>query len=360
MKNIKRLIKKEVSKQNAYLAEEIPCKIKLDANENPSLLPDPLKKELFKRMKQVLLNRYPEAGAIKLRKRFAEYFGVDKDMIMLGNGSDELIQILCHALALPNASVIIPVPTFAMYKICSVNSGYEVIEVPLDNSFDLDIKSMRNLIKEKSPALIFLSYPNNPTSNCFSQEKIEMLLECSKGLVVLDEAYYNFSRKTFLPLLKKHNNLVILRTLSKAGLAAMRIGFLMGPASLIHELDKLRLPYNLNSLSQIAAGFYLDHEKVFLDQTDNIIDRRAELFNALKNIKGIKPHPPDANFIFFSCDFDPDRIYKSLLKRGILIKRFPRVGITKNYLRVTVGRPNENEKFLKAFKDIISKERDLI
>jgi histidinol-phosphate aminotransferase len=358
--NIKSLIKKEVLKQNAYPVEEIRCKIKLDANENPIALPGPLKNELFEKMKQASLNRYPEAGAIKLRERFAGYFGVNKDMIMLGNGSDELIHILCHALALPKASALIPVPTFAMYKICSLNSGYGVIEVPLDDSFDLDIKSMLDITKEKSPALIFLSYPNNPTSNCFSQKKIERLLECSKGLVVVDEAYYNFSRKTFLPLLRKHNNLVILRTLSKVGLAAMRIGFLMGSASLIHELDKVRLPYNLNTLSQISAGFYLDHEHVFLAQTDDIINRRTELFNTLKKIKGVKPHPPDANFIFFSCDFDPYRIYKDLLKKGILIKRFPPLGIAKNCLRVTVGCPDENKEFLKAFKDIISKERDLI
>jgi histidinol-phosphate aminotransferase len=351
--NIKSLTRKEVLTQNAYSAEEIPCKIKLDANENPFNLPGPLKNELFKRMKRALLNRYPEAGAMKLRERFSEHFGVKKDMIMLGNGSDELIQILCHTLALPNASVLIPVPTFGMYKICSLNSGYEVIEVPTDKFFDLDIKPMLYLTKEKSPSLIFLSYPNNPTSNCFSQEKIEMLLECSKGLVVIDEAYYNFSKKTFLPLLKKYNNLVILRTLSKVGLAAMRIGFLIGPASLIHELDKVRLPYNLNMLSQIAAGFYLDYEQEFLAQMNEIIDGREALLSALKKIKGVKPYPADANFIFFSCDIDPDRIYRKLLEQGILVKRFSLAGGLGDFLRVTVGRPDENEEFLKSFRKVI-------
>ncbi len=174
---------------------------------------------------------------------------------MLGNGSDELIQILYTALARPGAEVMIPVPTFAMYRISGLNTGFRIAEVPLDSQFDLDLAAMRERAASHPPVLTFLAYPNNPTGNCFSRERIEAILREFPGIVVVDEAYFHFAQKTFLPLLGRQENLVILRTLSKVGLAAIRVALLIGPAALVHELNKVRLPYNLNSLSQAAAGF---------------------------------------------------------------------------------------------------------
>ncbi|MBI4634346.1 MAG: histidinol-phosphate transaminase [Deltaproteobacteria bacterium] len=352
--DIKALIRREVLAQKAYNAEAPSCRIKLDANENPFALSPALKDELFRVMRDTQLNRYPDAGSPRLRKLFADRYGVNREMVMLGNGSDELIQILCFALAGPGAAALVPVPAFAMYRITSLNAGFRVIEVPLDLDFDLDVDAIRQHVGNNVPALTFLGYPNNPTGKCFSRERIETIIRASGGLVVVDEAYGNFSRKTFLSLLDKYENLVVLRTLSKVGLAAMRIGLLVGSASLVRELEKVRLPYNLNSLSQVAAGFYLEHEAEFLRQAEEIIERRDDLYRKLKKIEGIRPFPSDANFILFSCVFDADSIYEKLTGRGILVKNFNAPGITRNCLRVTVGRREENEEFIQALKGAIA------
>jgi histidinol-phosphate aminotransferase len=349
------LIKEEVLAQKAYAVEHTVCPVKLDANENPLALPESLRGEFAARLAAVSLNRYPEAGAPAMAARFAKAFGVGKEQVMLGNGLDELIQILCTAVARPGASVMIPIPTFAMYRISAQNAGLKVAAVPLDAGFDLDLTSMREAVAAHPPALTFLAWPNNPTGNCFSRERIEAILREWPGVVVVDEAYFHFSGQTFLPLLDRHENLIILRTLSKVGFAAMRIGLLIGPAALVHELDKVRLPYNLNAMSQEAAGFYLDHEEILLKQAEQIRRWRDELFTAMKAIPGVDPRPTDANYIFFHCDFDADRVYSELMERGVLIRNFNAPGTMKNFMRVTVGTREENGKFIEVLKDIIKK-----
>ncbi len=347
------LIKSEVRGQKAYAAEILTAPIRLDANENSLSLPPALHGDLMAALRRVPLNRYPEAGSTKLLAGFAERFGVAGAMLMVGNGSDELIQILCNALAATH--VLVPLPTFAMYRISARNNGHEVLEVPLGSDFDLDLPAILEQIETYKPGLLFLSYPNNPTGNCFSRAKMEKLLEKAPGLVVVDEAYGNFSEQSFLPLLGKYENLVILKTLSKIGLAALRIGFLVAAPPLVQELNKVRLPYNLNALSQVAAGFYLDHEGVFLEQAAEIVGRRNRLFHDLQQLPGIRPYPSAANFIFFSCLLDTDHVYENLYRQGILIKNFPNGGSLKNCMRVTVGTQKENEEFLGALERIIAK-----
>lgn len=354
--DIKTLIRKEVLAQAGYRVDTTSCHIKMDAMESPFTIPPLFKEKLSEEMKKVPLNRYPEPGAPVIRKTFAKHYGVDTDMIMVGNGSDELIQTLCTALIDSSSAVIVPVPTFVMYRIIAINTGRTVIEVPLDGAFDLDIEAMLTQTATKSPVLIFLSYPNNPTGNCFSRDKIKTIIEKSQGIVVIDEAYGSFSGNTLVPWLKKYDNLVILKTLSKVGLAAMRIGFLIGAPHLIHELDKVRLPYNINSLSQVAAGFYFDHVDLFLNQTKELIKSREELFNALRKFDGIKPFPSKANFIFFSCDLDTDSVYRGLIQEGVLIKNLNSPGVLRNCMRVTVGTREENEEFLKALKRVLLKQ----
>jgi histidinol-phosphate aminotransferase len=351
--DVRFLIRDEVLGQQAYPVEATPCRIKLDANENPLAIPAQLREGFAARLARVDLNRYPEAGSVALAGRFAAALGVGADQVMLGNGSDELIQILCTALARPGASVLIPVPTFAMYRISALNAGFRVQAVPLDGSFDLDLPAMRERMAAHPPALTFLAYPNNPTGNCFSAERIDAILEEAPGIVVVDEAYFHFSERTFLPLLGRYDRLVILRTLSKVGLAAMRIGLLIGQADLLHELNKVRLPYNLNALSQAAAGFYLDHEAAFLEQAAEIRRCRGGLFCALEALPGVHPRPTDANFIFFSCDFDTDRVYKAFMQRGILIKNLSTPGKQPGFMRVTVGTPEENREFIEVFREIL-------
>lgn len=347
------LIKSEVRHQQAYAAGVSLAPIRLDANENPFALSEHLHAELLAALGRVSLNRYPTPGSPVLLSGFAKKYGISEDMIMVGNGSDELIQILCTALTA--SCVVTPVPTFAMYRISALNSGHKVVEGPLDAGFDLDLPTMLALLETYQPALVFLSYPNNPTGNCFSREKMETLLEKAPGLVVVDEAYGNFSGRSFLPLLSRYENLVILKTLSKIGLAALRIGFLIGAASLVHELNKVRLPYNINSLSQAAAAFYLDHEDAFLAQVAEIIGEREQLWPVLQQMPGIRPYPSDANFIFFSCLFDTNHVYNALHTQGIVIKNFPTVGNLNNCMRVTVGSRRENELFLGVLERVIAK-----
>jgi len=353
--DIRSLIKEEVLAQKAYAVEKTACPVKLDANENPLVMPQSLREALAARLADLSLNRYPEAGSPALAARFAEAFGVGRDQVVIGNGLDELIQILCTAVARPRAEVMIPVPTFAMYRITAQNAGMEVAAVPLDEAFDLDLSAMGERVTQHPPALTFLAWPNNPTGNCFSRERIETILREWPGIVVIDEAYFHFSGQTFLPLFNRYENLVILRTLSKVGFAAMRIGLLIGPPALIHELDKVRLPYNLNAMSQAAAGFYLDHEETFLRQAEEIRRWRGELFDALKTIPGVDPQPTDSNFIFFHCDFDADRVYNHLMEKGILIRNFNAPGTMRNFMRVTVGTREENGRFIEVLKGIITK-----
>jgi histidinol-phosphate aminotransferase len=349
---IKDLVAKDIFKQSGYSAPEQTGAIKMDANENPFTMQEPLKRKLLEEMNWVDFNRYPAAGAPELRERFAKYYGVKKNMIMPGNGSDELIQLLCIALKGKIKGVLVPVPTFSMYKIIAVNTGNKVVEVPLDKKFDLDVKAITGRIKNDFPALIFLSSPNSPTGNIFSREKMETIIKKTPGVVIIDEAYAGFSGKTMLPLLKKYDNVIFLKTLSKLGMASIRLGFLIGNPDLVAQLDKVRLPYNVNSLSQIAAGFFLDYEREFSKQIDEITYRREELYRGLKGIKWIKAYPSCANFIFFSCAFDSNRIYRKLVAEGIVVKNLNVPPLMTNCIRVTVGNRQENEAFLQALKNI--------
>jgi Histidinol-phosphate/aromatic aminotransferase and cobyric acid decarboxylase len=251
---------------------------------------------------------------------------------------------------------VIPVPTFAMYKISALNTGHRVIEVPLDDRFDLDVGSMLEIIKNRSPELVFLSYPNNPTGNCFNSGKIEAIIRASSGIVVVDEAYFNFAGRTFLSYLDKYENLAVLKSLSKVGLAAMRIGIFIGCPLLVRELNKVRLPYNLNAFSQVIARFYVENEVEFQKQADKVVSKREELFKGLSKIDGIRPYPSDANFILFNCSFDTGSVYRGLIKRGILIKKFNAPGVLRNCMRVTVGNCEENGEFLRALRDVVAGE----
>jgi histidinol-phosphate aminotransferase len=351
---IEDLVKKEIYQQKGYSAAELFAGIKLDANESPFGMQEPLKKKLQERIGKIDFNRYPEAGSPALRDRFARYYGVDPNMIMFGNGSDELIQILCLTLQGRISGVMVPIPAFAMYKIIAVNTGCKVIEVPLADDFDLDCDAMLDKMDSNFPAIIFLSYPNSPTGNLFDRVKIEKIIKKTSGIVVIDEAYAAFAGESLLPLLKKYDNLVILKTLSKLGMASIRFGIAIGNKGLMAQLDKVRLPYNINAMSQIAANFFLDYQDEFNKQVAEIIRQRDELYSNLKEIAGIKPYPSRSNFIYFSCNFDSDQIYAKVSAAGILIKNINIPPRMKNCMRVTVGNSVENAAFLRTLKSVVS------
>ena len=240
--DIRKLVKTSIRSLHAYQAEEIPCRVKLDANESPYGL---------RVLKTIKTNKYPDPEAKELRRLVARGLKTKPKNILHGNGSDELIYYLITTFGGP---VMYPVPTFSMYGIISQALGENKIEIPLDDRFDLDVNRIVRAIKRDRPKLIFLSSPNNPTGNSFSRDRILKIINQSKSLVVVDEAYQPFSsRKSFLPLINKHKNLIVLRTLSKTGLAGLRVGFMVADEKIVHEVNKVRLPFNLNALSQKVA-----------------------------------------------------------------------------------------------------------
>jgi histidinol-phosphate aminotransferase len=341
--DIKKFVRPNIRSLSAYEAKDIPCKVKLDANESPYGFKDALKV-----VKSINTNRYPDPAAKELKKLVSMELRLRTENIMHGNGSDELIYYLVTTFGGP---VLYPIPTFSMYGIISQALGEKRIAIPLDKEFDLELEKILKAIKEEKPKLIFLSSPNNPTGNCFSSDRILKIIEVSNGIVVVDEAYQPFaSDKGFMPMLKDYKNLVIMRTLSKIGLAGLRVGFLIADGEIINEVNKVRLPFNLNSLSQAVAVKVLKNKKALKSYTKSIISERGRLFSEIAKIKGIKPYPSEANFILFRVK-EPDKIYKRLLKKGILVRNMN--GVVNNCLRVTVGTPEENRIFLNAMKEVI-------
>ncbi|MBI4687651.1 MAG: histidinol-phosphate transaminase [Nitrospirae bacterium] len=347
--DIKSLVKPNVRSLNAYEAKEIPCKVKLDANESPYGF-----RNAIKAADKILTNRYPDPEAKALRGLIAKKFKVKPENLLFGNGSDELIYYLITTFGGP---VLYPTPTFSMYGIISQALGERKVEIPLDREFDLDIEKMLGAIKKFKPRLIFISSPNNPTGNCFSSEKILKILSLvtrHSSLVVVDEAYQPFaSEEGFLPMLKDYKNLIILRTLSKIGLAGLRVGFMIADEEIINEANKVRLPFNINSLSQAVAAEALKHRKAMDSYIKAVASERERLFDELSKINGTTPYPTEANFILFKTE-NPDRIYSRLLKKGVLVRNLN--SLVKGCLRVTVGTPEENREFLNAIRKCLKKE----
>ncbi|MEK6681563.1 MAG: histidinol-phosphate transaminase [Nitrospirota bacterium] len=359
MKNIKKLIRKEVLGLKAYEVKDIPAKIRLDAKENPFPLPPEFKKSVLNEAEGILLNRYPDSKLHDLRKVISSQLNVKEDEIMIGNGSDELIQMIVTAFGGFPERFLYSVPTFSMYGIIARAQGQQVIEIPLNENFDLDVEKIIAAVKKKRPRVIFISYPNNPTGNCFSEDRIlKIIKECRGGMhsaptvVVVDEAYYNFSKKSFIPYLKKYKNLMILRSLSKIGLAGLRVGILIADKGIVSELNKVRLPYNLNSYSQVIARFVLENRGPIDEQIDIIISERERMMEEMKGISGTRAYPSDSNFIFFKVK-NAERVYKGLIDRGILIRNVNGKGHLKDALQVTIGTPDENMEFLKALRELV-------
>lgn len=350
--SIEPVVRENIRKLKPYQAKEIPCRIKLDANESPF----PIKLSDIIDEVKITLNRYPDPEANELRKAIAKRFKINSDIIMVGNGSDELIYYTILTFGGP---VLYPTPTFSMYGIIAQAVGVERIESKLDENFDLNDREIIDIIGTKKPSLIFLSTPNNPTGNTFSSDKIFRIIEAALKktcLVVIDEAYYHFcSKKGYLPIMKDFPNLLILRTLSKIGLAGLRVGYLIGDVNLLKEIGKVRLPYNVDSLTQYIATEvlkkYFDKINKFIHE---IVKERDRVFSELSKIKGIKVYPSEANFILFRVK-NSKRVYEGLLKSGILVRDIST--IIKDALRVTVGTKEENTEFIMTLKKILDEKK---
>jgi len=345
-----RLFRSEVLALSAYKVADASGLIKLDAMENPYQWSDAINQQWLASLKNCALNRYPDPTARELNTLIKKTNAIpDEFSVLLGNGSDEIIQMLLMALP-PQANVLAVEPSFVMYKQISLSLGLSYHSVPLQANFSLDLPALLKAIKIEQPALIFLAYPNNPTGNLFDITAIETILQTSSGLVVIDEAYAPFAHASFMEHLAQYENLLVMRTLSKLGLAGLRLGFIAGSGSLIEQLDKVRLPYNINILTQASAIFALSHESLFLAQTQLICEQRALLLEQLKSLTGITVYPSAANFILFRTPSGrADEIFVGLKQQGILIKNLsPQAGLLSDCLRVTVGKPEENQLFFTA------------
>ncbi len=355
-KKVESLIRPEIRALKAYHVPDANGLVKLDAMENPYSWPEAVKREWLDTLQQVALNRYPDPDARHLRERLRAALGVPPGMeLMLGNGSDELIQIILMTVAKPGAVVLAPTPTFVMYEMIAIFAGMKFAGVPLRPDFSLDMAAMSKAIVAHQPAVIFLAYPNNPTGNLFAHDDVLRLIEQAPGLVVLDEAYHAFAGQSFMDQLGKHDNLLVMRTLSKQGLAGLRLGALAGPRPWLDEFNKVRLPYNIGVLTQASAEFALAHLALMDEQAGQIRAERERLFKTLSAMKGVQAWPSHANFILFRMEQgDADRVFEGLRQHGVLIKNLnPAGGMLRNCLRVTVGTPEENAAFLKALEAVL-------
>ncbi len=345
------LFRPEVLAMSAYPVADAGNTIKLDAMENPYTWPEDIQQAWLEQLKSCPINRYPDPEAKALANVLRGSNGIPGDAgLLLGNGSDEIIQILM--MALPNtAAILAPEPGFVMYKQIALSLGLRFKGVPLlADSFGLDMPAMLAAIQAWQPSLIFLAYPNNPTGNLFDVQAIKTILAAAPGLVIIDEAYAPFTDSSFIEQLPDHPNLLVMRTLSKLGLAGLRLGFLTGDRAMLAQLNKVRLPYNINCLTQLTAGFALQHQDFLLRQTQNIRRERGLLFSALQGIDSIEVYPSEANFILFkTLRQSADAVFVSLKKQGVLIKNLSHQGgLLDHCLRVTIGRPEENQAFLTA------------
>ena len=356
---VKTFIRPEIKALSAYHVPDPSDSIKLDAMENPYQWPDDLINEWLDVIRDVELNRYPDPCARVLKQHLRESMDVPDDAeILLGNGSDELIQMIMMALAGKDdagneRSVLSVEPGFVMYKMIATFMDMPYIAMPLKEDFSIDEAEFLAAIKTHQPAVIFLAYPNNPTSNLFDEQTIRNIIDAAPGVVIVDEAYHAFAEKSFMPMLKEYDNLLVMRTVSKMGLAGLRLGLLAGKAEWLNEFDKVRLPYNINILTQASAEFAIKNRHVLDKQTQQICVDRESLFKELSKIENITPYASQANFILVRVEEgQADIIFNSLKEQGVLIKNLnPVGGLLKECLRITVGTVEENKKFLIAFKN---------
>ena len=350
---------------HAYAIQESQGMVKLDAMENPYGLSPGLQAELGQRLGSLALNRYPGSRGNDLRAALAAHAGMPHGCdIMLGNGSDELISLLALACDLPPddngrpASILAPAPGFVMYAMSARLQGLAFHGVPLTADFELDEAAMLAAISEHRPAIVFLAYPNNPTANLWDDAVIARIIDVQAqagGLVVMDEAYQPFASRSWITRIRaepaRHGHVLLMRTMSKFGLAGARIGYMLGPKALIAEVDKVRPPYNISVLNCECALFALAHTEVFAAQAADICTQRMALSQALAALPGVTVFPSEANMILIRVDGDATRVFAGVKANGVLVKNVSSMHpLLANCLRLTVGTAGENAQLLTALK----------
>lgn len=341
---------------SAYAVQDSQGLLKLDAMENPHRLPAALQQELGERLGRIALNRYPGQCLHDLADRLRAHAAIPAHFgLCLGNGSDELISLLSLACARPGATVLAPVPGFVMYEMSARLQGLGFAGVPLRADFELDEPAMMEALAHHRPAITYLAYPNNPTANLWNADAMQRIVDAAPGLVVIDEAYQPFAGTSFMDRAIQSEKVLVMRTLSKFGLAGVRIGYLVGPHAWIDQIDKVRPPYNISVLNAECALFALDHADEYARQAADIVAQRAVLQSALAETDGVEAFPSDANMILVrikSTDLAAAAgVHRRMRDRGVLIKNVSSLHpLLSNCLRLTVGTLDENRSMLAALK----------
>jgi len=352
---VKKWVSQSILDLSAYHVPDAGDMIKLDAMENPYVMPSALHQQWKELLAALEFNRYPDPGAKAVKAAIRKVFSVPEESAMiLGNGSDELIQMIAALVGGDGRVFLSPEPSFSMYRLISLASGTRYIEYRLNENFEIDLEDMLGLIEEHQPACVFLAYPNNPTGNSFDRGLIDQVISSAPGLVVVDEAYFSFSGQTYLSELPKYENLLVMRTLSKSGLAGLRLGMMMGHVDWISQLEKIRLPYNINVLTQATAVFCLENYEVFAEQASEIVETRSWLVEQLHH-RGIEIYPSDTNFVLLRVNTDAKKVFEGLKQKKILVKNLHGSdSALENCLRVTVGTKEQCEKFLIALDSLLT------
>src|SRR5688572_9983755 len=354
MKSILNIIKPAVRALRAYSLSPHRAQVKINQNENPWDMPLFLRQEILHQFEATRWSRYPEFLPASLHERLAEFAGLRPDHVIAGNGSNELIQAVLMVTVGPKKRVLICEPTFALYKQIATVLGGDVESISLTNSLQYNSALLLSVVEERQPDVTIICSPNNPSGCVIDDQDFVKQLGIARGLVVIDEAYHEFAEHSVVPLLENHDNLVVLRTFSKAmALAALRVGYLMAEPDLVREIRKAVLPYNLNSFSQMAAEMAIDkYETDLRPLVKRIINERQRLFTDLSQIKGLTPVPSKGNFMLVKTEIEPKHVFEELLLRDVLIRDVSSYPMLKKYFRVSVGRPEENDELLAGLREI--------
>ncbi|HEX2488046.1 MAG TPA: histidinol-phosphate transaminase [Blastocatellia bacterium] len=348
-------IKPNVRDIAAYTLAPLEAPIKVNQNENPFGMPREIKEEVMRRVMRRDWARYPEFVPASLLKKLAKYAGWREDGVMAGNGSNEMIQSVVNSIVEKGVRVVLPEPTFSVYRQVVTVAGGEIISVPLNEDLTFNFPRLASKIVTSKASLSIVCSPNNPTGCVIGARDLATIARNSDGIVVVDQAYLEIGGEDFLPLLKEYKNLVILRTFSKAmAMGGLRVGYCLAAPELIREFNKAKMPYSLNFFSMTAAEVALENLHLLRPLVEKMQSERDRLFDELRMIKGLEPVPSAANFFCVKTPILPKELFETLHARGILIRDISKAPMLSEYVRISVGAPEENDRLIAALKEIFS------
>jgi len=346
------VIKREIRESGAYTLKYLEADVKLDQNENPHEIPDFLKKKIMTRFQEMEWCRYPEFVPSRIIAALERFTGWPAGGILVGNGSNELILSTLVATAGPGRRVAIPQPTFTLYGLLARAMGAEAVEVPLRPDLGFDVEAM--VEAARTSEVVIVCSPNNPTGSLLAADDLARILAAAKGLVIVDEAYHEFSRQTIASMLPDNENLIVFRTFSKAmGMAGLRFGYMLAHPGIAREVNKVKLPYNVNVFTLIAAEVLIDESQAVDGSIRTLIEERDRMYRALTDRPGVEVFPSEANFLLFRTGCPPGQLFEQLYEDGVLIRNVSHYPMLDGCLRVSVGTPDQNLRFLRALDNAL-------